>query len=125
MNERLIKASKELTAKEQYMHMLAQGTKKMSDHKGEVIEVKSWCLYESTEEKTDPKSGEISSEVKEVLTIHTADGDTLGTISDTFKRDFFDMQDFFKAQGMEAPNIKIIGGVSKKDREFITCTIED
>lgn len=125
MNERLIKASRELSPTEQYMHMLAQGAKKMADHKDETIEIKTWCLYESTEEKTDKKSGEVTREVKEVLSIHTADGDTLGTISDTFKRDFFAMQDFFKAQGMDAPNIKIIGGTSKAGREFITCTIAD
>lgn len=125
MNEKLIKASKDLDAKELYMHMLAQGAKKMADHKGETLAIKSWCLYESTEEKTDKKTGEIKTEVKEVLSIHTDDGDILGTISDTFKRDFFAMQDFFTSRGLAVPNIKIIGGTSKNEREYITCTIAD
>ena len=114
MNAKIIKTSGELTVQEKYALTMAPGSKKMQEQEGQIIEPVAWALYEDTDEK--------SGEVKEVLSIRTADGDVLGTISKTFKRDFFDMLTFFEGQGEKVKAIKIIGGTSKSGRKFITCT---
>lgn len=103
---------------EQYKLTLAQGSKKMADQEGQEIEVDCFCLYRDMSKDEDGKETE-----KEILSIRTRDGDILGTISETFKRDFFDLVNFFEDAGEPLPTIKVISGKSKKDRKFVTCTV--
>ena len=88
MDVKILETSGKLSAVEEYTLTMAAGNKKMQDHQDETIEPVTWALYTDTDEKTG--------EVKEVLSIKTADGDVLGTVSKTFKRDFFSMLSFFK-----------------------------
>lgn len=79
---------------------------------GTEIEVVAYVIFDDIDSKTG--------EVKEVLTIETADGEMFGTISATFIREFKDIIKFFDG---DVGNIKVISGTSKSGREFVTCSI--
>lgn len=112
----VLETSRQLTTAELYKLTMSPELGKMSDHKGEVLELEAWALY-----KDANKDGE---EV-EVLSILTKDGDSLATNSPTFKNDFFSMKSLFDVNGETFERIKIISGTSKAGRTYITCAYVD
>lgn len=112
MSMKVIRTSKELTPQEVYALTMSQGTARMKDSVSQEVEIKSFALYEEEDSK---------GELKEILSILTPEGEVLATISDTFKRDFFKMVDFFADNDMTVNSIEVLSGISKSDREFITC----
>lgn len=102
-----------MDARTQYKMMKSPEVKKMSDAVDSVLEVNAWIVYNDIDTKTG--------EQKEILTLQTNDGEMFGTVSDIFKREFEGIVDFF---GSDIGAIKVVGGRSKANREFITCTIE-
>jgi hypothetical protein len=109
----ILKTSKDLTPQEEYAMTMGANAKKMADSVSQRVEIAAWCLYTDND-----RDGNL----KEILSIQTPEGDVLGTISPTFKEDFFNMYDFFKSKGIEVKAINVVGGVSKANRDFITCT---
>ena len=55
-----------------------------------------------------------------MLSIMDKDGGVCATNSETFKRDFMNIEELMDG---EAYTIEIISGQSKAGREFITCTL--
>ena len=102
-----------MDARTAYKMMGSPEVKKMIDAEDAILEVKSWVKYTDVDSKTG--------EIKEILTIETADGEMFGTVSDTFKREFDAIVAFL---GDDVGTIRVIGGNSKNDRKFITCTVE-
>jgi accessory colonization factor AcfC len=101
----------ELSKRDAYRLTKAQSVKKMSEAAGSVLNPTAWVLYEDL----DNKSGE----VKTVLTIED-NGEIFGTISGTFIREFCDAAETFEN---EVGPIKVIEGVTRSGRKFITCEL--
>ena len=113
----IINSSANLKTVDIYRLTKAPNTQKMSDVKGQRIELDKWALYEDH----DKKSGE----VKEILAIATPEGETFATNSATFINDFIDMVDMFASAGENVPAIVVTSGTSKAGREFITCVYSE
>ena len=100
-----------LSNKTLYDLTMSPKTRKMSEAKGSVLELKAVALYEDTD-----RNGEI----REVLSIQTPDGECFATNSSTFQEDFKKMLEVFGDDGI--PAIEVISGRSKAGREFLTCS---
>ena len=101
----------DLTKRDAYRLTKAQSVKKMSEASGSVLNPTAWVLYEDI----DNKSGEL----KTVLVIED-NGEMFGTISGTFIREFCDAAETFEN---EVGPIKVIEGVTRAGRKFITCEL--
>lgn len=101
----------DLTKRDAYRLTKAQSVKKMSEASGSVLNPTAWVLYEDL----DNKSGEL----KTVLVIED-NGEMFGTISGTFIREFCDAAETFEN---EVGPIKVIEGVTRAGRKFITCEL--
>ena len=115
---KILKTSKELTAPEIYFLTMSPAAQKMKDHKDSEIEIAAFCLYE--DEKRN-ENGE-NEGVQQILSILTNDGEIFATNSPTFIDDFIKMWELFTEMNCPVNAIRVIGGQSKKGREFITCT---
>lgn len=113
----IIRASENLKTVDIYRLTKAPNTQKMSDVKGQRLEVAKYALYEDADKKTG--------EVKEILAIATPEGETFATNSRTFIDDFLDMVDMFGEAGEKVPAIVVTSGTSKAGREFITCVYSE
>lgn len=113
----IIKSNKELNVKEIYFLTMNPQTQKMKDVVGQRIEISSWAIYEDVNKK--------SGEVQEILTIATHEGETFATNSPTFKDDFIAMWDLFTGMGAIVPAIIVTNGMSKNNREYISCIYSD
>ena len=107
----ITKTNKDLNKKEVYQMTKSPKIQKMSNNKGEVIDVAAYCFY--TEEKNDGKSVDI-------VSIMDNDGAVYATNSPTFMSDFEDICDIMEGEDF---SIEIISGTSKAGREFITCAL--
>ena len=76
----------------------------------------AWAVYE--EGKPDPKTGEVKTQ--EILAIQTEELGVVSTVSDTFKRDFFELWEMMEGEPFTFHTVK---GQTKAGREFVTCTL--
>ncbi len=106
----IIAANKELSKEEIYFLTKAQDVQKMTDAVGLTFDVQAWAIYE------DHNSD--GAEV-ELFSMRTADGETFATNSPTFIRAFREILDIFEPA--EITRIKVMDGVSKNNRSFVTC----
>ena len=83
----------------------------MKDIDGSTITPEAWILYEDVN---------LRGETVEVLSV-LADGEIYSTISETFKREFFKIVDFF---GGDVGSIRVITGSTKAGRSYVTCAVE-
>lgn len=92
---------------------LTQGTNldKVSDHIGEVLELDKWVIYED-----EDKDGKIQT----VLALIEKNGLLSATISKTFIEQFKKLTEFMDG---EEYSIRVVGGTSKNNREYITCEV--
>lgn len=104
-----------LTGKDIYMMTRSPALVKLSSAKDTTINVSAYALYE--DEKVT-KDGEVKT-VK-ILSLRTDDGKLYATNSQTFIDEFMYIVELF---GLQQP-IRVVGGVSRSGRNFITCTIE-
>lgn len=113
MDYKVIKASKVLSKLETYKMIVSDANISLGkDCEGLVLTPEAWVLYETTD-----KAGKAI----EVLSI--MDGkDVYSTISETFKRHFFDILETFGDE-MVAVSIVVIYGTSKNGRQFVTCNV--
>lgn len=107
---KILAANRELTKEDQYFLTKSQDTMKMTDAVGSVLDLESWAIYED-----ENKNGE----TVELFALHTEDGDTYATNSQTFISAFRDILDVFDPE--EIKKLKIMDGQSKNGRTFITC----
>lgn len=105
-----IKRSKAANREEEYK-LTRSETVKMSDHVDENITVKAFCIYEDVN---------VDGEEQLICTILSEDGIIYGTNSKTFINKFDEMIDFFAEDGGVGV-IKVLGGVTKAGRDYISC----
>ena len=113
----ILNSSKNLTLNDVYKLTMSKNTQKLSDCDGQVIELKAWAAYEDADFKTQ--------EVKQILSLLTEEGETLATISDTFRRDFLSIVELCEAYGQELKKIRIVTVTSKNNRKFVTCELAE
>ena len=88
--------------------------KKLTDIKGQTIELDKWVLY--TEPDKDGK------EMK-LLAMTTVDGLAYCTNSATFCRSFESAVTMFAQFGEEFHKIQVVTGTSKNGRDYIDCVV--
>ena len=84
-------------------------TQKMSDVKGQRLEVAAYMIREETTE---------SGEVTTICSIKTRDGDLFATNSKTFMREF---DAIVECSGGSEFAIDVLDGVSRAGRHYLTC----
>lgn len=109
----IINSSKNLKTVDIYRLTKSPNTKKMSEAKGERIELSAWALYQDADKKTG--------ELREILAVSDSKGNSYATNSPTFIADFVEMVNLFEEAGETVPAITVISGTSKAGREFISC----
>lgn len=98
----------ELTAKDKYDLIRSPEIQKLSDVKGQTLDVTAYILREDTDSQ---------GEIIRILSIKTADGDMFATNSPVCIREFEAI-----LECTDAPfALKILDGVSRAGRHFVTC----
>lgn len=105
-----IATNKELTKEEKYFLTKAQDVQKMTEAVDQVLDLAAWAIYKDTD-----KDGK---EV-ELFAMLTEDGDKFATNSATFIAAFREILDIFEPG--EVKRLKVMNGVSKNNRTFVTC----
>lgn len=89
--------------------------KKLTDVKGQTLNLDKWVLYTEPDKKTGNEM--------ELLAIATAGGNAYCTNSSTFCKSFGDAVEMFKQFGEEFHTIQVMVGTSKNGREYIDCVV--
>lgn len=111
----IIKKTEGLSTADLYSLTKGNDVRKMADAKGEVLDILKYVLYRDEDIKGNPML---------VLAVETVDGAKYATNSKTFTRNFSDILAIYEAGGEEIPTRYYIGsGVSKSNREYLTCNI--
>ena len=111
----IIKKTEGLTSADLYALTKGNDVRKMTDAKGEVLDVLKFVLYKDE----DVKGNEMV-----VLAVETVDGAKYATNSKTFTRNFSDILAIYEAGDEVPPTRFIVGsGKSKSNREYLTCDI--
>ena len=108
------KSANVVSAFELYKLVQSPNRKKLTDIKGQTIEVDKWVLY--TEPDKDGK--EMS-----LLALSTVDGTAYCTNSSTFCRSFESAVATFGQFGEEFHKIQVVTGKSKNGRDYIDCVV--
>lgn len=108
----IIKSTENLTPVDLYKLTMNPNAGKMKNAVGQRLEVASYALYEDVDKKTG--------ELQQILAIQTPEGEVFATNSPTFIEEFVKMVDFFASFNMVVDAIKVVSGVSKGGREFIS-----
>ena len=108
------KSANVVSAFDMYKLVQSPERKKLTDIKGQTIELDKWVLY--TEPDKDGK--EMS-----LLSLSTVDGTTYCTNSATFCRSFESAVTTFGQFGEEFHSIQIVTGTSKNGRDYIDCVV--
>lgn len=112
----IIKSSGEMGTKELYdMSLSSVGIQKMSDNVDSIVDVDRWLIYE----KTDSEG-----EIVTILSISNTEGKVFATNSPTFRKSFEEIIGLTESTGEKLNSIKIVNGISKNGRTFITCVYE-
>jgi len=106
----ILAANKELTKQEIYFLTKTQETQKMTEAAEQALELSAWAIY------LDKNS---DGEEVELFACRTEEGETYATNSATFIRAFREILDIFEPD--EITRIKVLTGVSKNNRTYITC----
>lgn len=112
----IIKKTNNMTAADMYAMTKGPDVRKMTDAKGETLDLLSYVLY-----KDDKQDG---SDPVTVLSVKTVEGGLYATNSKTFIRNFSDILAMFEECGEEAPTRFRIGSArSNAGREYLTCSV--
>lgn len=103
-------ANKDLSKEEVYFLTKAQDVQKMAEAVDQILDVSAWAIY--LDKNAD-------GEEVELFSMRTEEGETFATNSPTFIRAFREILDIFEPE--EVKRIKVMNGVSKNNRTFVTC----
>lgn len=103
-------SSKELDKKETYFLTKSQDSIGMKEAVGQTLEMECWAVYEETDQ---------DGQIRTIFSCKTPEGEIYGTNSEAFMKAFYDILDCFEPEEVKA--IKVLGGKSKNNRDFITC----
>ena len=111
----IIRKTEGLTSADLYSLTKGNDVRKMQDAKGEVLDVLKFVLYKDEDVHGNPMT---------VLAVETVDGAKYATNSKTFTRNFSDILAIFDAGDEPLPTRFYVGcGISKGNREYLTCDI--
>lgn len=110
----IAKSANVVSAFDLYKLIQSPERKKLTDIKGQTIELDKWVLY--TEPDKDGKE-------MNLLAISTVDGTSYCTNSATFCRSFESAVDTFGQFSEEFHSIQIVTGISKNGRDYIDCVV--
>ena len=111
----IIRKTEGLTSADLYALTKGNDVRKLSDAKGEVLDILKYVLYNDEDVKGNPMT---------VLALETVDGAKYATNSKTFVRNFTDIIAIYEAGNEEIPSRYIVGsGKSKSNREYLTCDL--
>ena len=111
----IIKKSEGLNSADLYALTKGNDVRKMTDAKGETLDVAKFVLY---------KDEDVNGNQMTVLALETVDGAKYATNSKTFVRNFTDIVAIFGEGNEELPTRYVIGSkMSKSNREYLTCDI--
>lgn len=102
------------TMKELYDLTRTPAAVKLSDHVDETIEFDSWAIYEDADQE---------GEIRQLLSIHTPEGETYTTNSASFIREFRSIVDMARNMEEDFTRVSVMGGTSKAGRKFITAVL--
>ena len=102
--------NKELTKEEKYFLTKAQDVQKMTEAVDQILDLSAWAIY---------KDKNADGEEVELFAMLTEDGDKFATNSATFIAAFREILDIFEPE--EVKRLKVMNGVSKNNRTFVTC----
>ena len=112
---KIIRKTEGLSSADLYALTKGNDVRKLSDAKGEVLDIAKFVLYDDEDVKGNPMT---------VLAVETKDGAKYATNSKTFVRNFTDIVAIFEADNDPMPTRFIVGaGTSKSNREYLTCDI--
>lgn len=111
----IIKKTEGLNSADLYALTKGNDVRKLSDAKGEVLDIQKFVLYKDENVNGDPMV---------VLAVETVEGAKYATNSKTFVRNFSDILAIYD-EGDEAmpTRFKVGSGRSKSNREYLTCDI--
>lgn len=113
----IIRKTEGLTSADLYALTKGNDVKKLSDAKGELIDIGKYVLYNDTDVKGNPMT---------VLAVETPSGERYATNSKTFIRNFTDIVAIYEAGNDSIPTRYKVGwGTSKSNREYLTCDIAE
>ena len=111
----IIRKTEGLNSADLYALTKGNDVRKLSDAKGEVLDIVKYVLYNDEDVKGNPMT---------VLAVETADGARYATNSKTFVRNFTDIVAIYEAGNDAIPTRYKVGcGTSKSNREYLTCDI--
>lgn len=111
----IIRKTEGLTSADLYALTKGNDVRKMTDAKGEILDILKFVLYRDEDVNGNPMV---------VLAVETVDGAKFATNSKTFVRNFTDIIAIYEAGNEKLPTRFIVGsGKSKSNREYLTCDI--
>lgn len=110
----IAKSANVVSAFDLYKLVQSPERKKLTDIKGQTIELDKWVLY--TEPDKDGKE-------MNLLALSTVDGTAYCTNSGTFCRSFESAVATFAQFGEEFHEIQVTTGTSKNGRDYIDCVV--
>ena len=110
----IIRKTDNITAAEMFSMTKGNEVRKMTDAKGEILDILSYIIY-----KDDKGDG---SEPVTVMSLKTVEGALYATNSKTFIRNFSDILAMSESCGEEPPTrFKVGSARSNAGREYLTC----
>lgn len=107
----IIKATEGLTKRDIYGLTRSPEIRKMSDNKGAIIDVVTFCLYQDVNGKGDEVT---------ILSIGAKDGSVYATNSQTAIKEFEYILDLMDGEPFA---VRVMTGTSKNGREYITVAL--
>lgn len=113
---KIIKANEILTMKDKYDLTRNPETERMSNHKDEILSIDQFMIRE----EENQKDGEV------VTIVSIKSGENIyATNSSVFVREFTALVEMAEEANETIHHIKIVGGKSKNNRDFISCVYVD
>jgi hypothetical protein len=107
----IIKQSREFTKQEQYKLIVDDTSVSFTKAEGMIISPIAWVEYTDTN---------MDGKMVDVLAVLDEDGEVYSTISDVFKRHFWQIVDLMEGEPFA---IRVIAGESKNGRKFVSCKL--
>ena len=113
---KIIKSTENLTMKDKYDLTRNPETERMSNHKDEILSIDQFMIRE----EENQKDGEV------VTIVSIKSGENIyATNSAVFVREFSALVGMAEEANETIHHIKIVGGKSKNNRDFISCVYVD
>lgn len=107
----IIKQSKEFSKVEYYKLIVDDTSTSLTKAEGMILSPVAWVEYSDTN---------MDGKIVDVLALLDEDGVVYSTISEVFKRHFYQIVDLMAGEPFA---IRVLSGESKNGRKFVSCTL--